>query len=112
MNINNITETEPRLRKKKEIVAIKYNIIQWLLSNDFRCKNEDGKFMSKRETDDILILWSLEHLKRTKQKYNENVVKPRQAERIEARCIFNACLHKSGLSHWLTKDVIKRRELA
>ena len=90
----------------------KLDIIQWLLNNDFRCKTDEGTFMSRTTTSDILLAWNIAALEKTKLRYNEAVVIPRTRERKEAACIFRRCLHVAGLTHWITKDVRRKNELA
>lgn len=91
------------MKKKKEnktIVQQKMSIANHLIDNGFRCKDNDGEYLSTTETDDILMnmpILTLEHIRNDYQ----HIVNQRLETRRVIKPLYNAIMLKTGLGHFV-----------
>lgn len=91
------------MKKKKEnktIVQQKMSIVTHLINNNFRCKDEQGEYLSITETDDILMAMPITTLEHIRNEY-QHVIEERLQTMRDIKPLYNAVMHKTGLSHFV-----------
>lgn len=91
------------MKKKKEnktIVQQKMSIVTYLTSNNFRCKDDNGNYMSLTETDDILMSMPISSLEHIRNDY-QHVIEERAETQKSIKPLYNAIMLQTGLSHFV-----------
>lgn len=91
------------MKKKKEnktVTSAKMAIVTYLTSNNFRCKDDNGNYMSLTETDDILMSMPISSLEHIKADY-QYIIDERIETQKSIEPLYKAVMHKTGLSHFV-----------
>jgi hypothetical protein len=91
------------MKKKKEnktIVQQKMSIVSHLIDNNFRCKDEQGEYLSVTETDDILMAMPVTTLEHIRNDY-QHVIEERLEIKRTIKPLYNAIMLQTGLSHFV-----------
>ncbi len=102
-DVTNFNDNKSTMKKKKEhktIVQQKMFIVNQLIDNNFRCKDEDGEFLSATQTDDILMNMPLNTLEHIRNDY-QHIIDERKQTLKAIKPIYNAVMLKTGLGHFM-----------
>lgn len=87
-------------KEKKTVVQQKITIVNSLIDNGFRCKDDEGGFLSITETDDILMNMPLSTLEHIQSDYQHVIEEKTKIKRV-IKPLYNSVMHKTGLSHFI-----------
>lgn len=85
-------------KQVKTVTEQKMAIVSCLINNDFRCKDNEGNFLSATETDDILMAMPLATLVAIRKGYQTTINQKIETRRL-IKPLFNVLMVKTGLGH-------------